>query len=187
MPSDLRICCASWSVFQDGSNGWLTLKPLTKATTNNSPHKWIYEQCSLQKYSRTPTRLIMQRTVWRDAQSTIVSSNARQETITCSAPKGDATLPFTWQHTKRLLVMVKTTGKCIQQMQSPNNTLTCYECLVIVKSTYSLHFNCIDFLLPVSAPFVYLCVVSRTIELSLQSSLQLSLTVLVCYRFRVNI
>ena len=51
----------------------------------------------------------------------------------------------------------------------------------------SLHLNCIKFLTPVSAPFVHLCVVSRTIELSLQSSLQLSLTVLVCYRIRVNI
>ena len=59
--------------------------------------------------------------------------------------------------------------------------------LEIVMYKLSLHLNCTKFLTPVSAPFVHLCVVSRTIELSLQSSLQLSLTVLVCYRFRVNI
>ena len=66
-------------------------------------------------------------------------------------------------------------------------TLLAMKPSTIVEQNHSLHLNYIEFLMPVSAPFVYLCVVSRAIELSLQSSLQLSLTVLVCYRFRVNI
>ena len=83
--------------------------------------------------------------------------------------------------------MVKTPEKCIQQTQHFQFELAHANNLELVVHKQSLCLSCIKFLTPVSAPFVHLCVVSRTIELSLQSSLQLSLTVLVCYRIRANI
>jgi hypothetical protein len=104
----------------------------------------------------------------------------RRETITGHPPKR-TTLPFSQPQSNPSSIVVTAHGKQTTKLTSqpasaPHKRIhyTSYE--KIQKS--STH-------MPTSAPPAYLWTVSRTIELSLQSSFQLSLTVLVRYRTRV--